>query len=224
MKKTDSPAIRRTDIIVALYIFLIVASELFGAKTFPILSIGDFHLSASVAIFLLPFVFSLSDVMLEVHGRRRAKGLVYLGIGVIILLMLFAALATALPPSNRFAPHEAAYDEIFAFSIRISFASLAAFAVSELLDVAIFARLREKMKNKALWLRNNLSNFIAFFVDSAVFLTLAFYAFDKTPSANFSFILGLLLPYWLLKCSLSIIETPLVYAGVKWLKKDAAKS
>jgi uncharacterized integral membrane protein (TIGR00697 family) len=223
MKKLESFAIRRTDIIVGLYIFLIVASELFGAKTFPILNVGDFHLNASVAIFLLPFVFSLSDIMLEVHGRKRAKGLVYLGIGVIVLLMLFAALATALPPSSRFAPHEAGYDEIFNFGIRISFASLAAFAVSELLDVAIFARLREKMKNKALWLRNNLSNFIAFFVDSAVFLTLAFYAFDKTPGANFTFILGLLIPYWLLKCFMSIIETPLVYAGVKWLKKDSTK-
>ena len=220
MKFLEKYAIRRIDVIVALYVFLVVASEVFGAKTFPLFTIGSFTLTASVAIFVLPFVYSISDVVLEVHGRERARGLVLIGVGTITLLMLYALLATSLPPSSRFAPNEAAYDQIFQFSIRMSLASLIAFVVAEMLDIAIFAKLRERMKNKALWLRNNVSNFVAFFVDSAIFLTLAFYAFDKSPASNFVFIMGLLLPYWLLKCFMSIIETPFVYAGVKWLKRD----
>jgi uncharacterized PurR-regulated membrane protein YhhQ (DUF165 family) len=43
---------------------------------------------------------------------------------------------------------------------------------------------------------------------------LAFYT-----SGSFWFIVSLIWPYWLLKCSMSIIETPLTYAGVAWLKK-----
>lgn len=211
---------RRMEIIVALYIFCIIVAELMGAKTFQILSIGDFALKASVAIFILPVVYSLSDVVVEVHGRERARGMVYTGIGMIVLLVLFSALATALPPSTRFAPNEVSYDFIFHASIRLSLASLVAFATAELLDVAIFAKLRERMKGRSLWLRNNLSNFISFFVDSLIFLTLAFYAFDQSFTDNFSFIAGLLIPYWLLKCAMSVFGTPLVYAGVRWLKKD----
>lgn len=218
-----SVVIRRVDVIVALYIFLIIVAELFGAKTFTLLHIGTFALNASVTLLALPLLYSMSDIMLEVHGRARARGLVMLGIGIVVLLMLYAALATTLPPSARFSPSEAAYDQIFGFSIRMSLASIVAFAVAELLDVAVFAKLRERMKNKALWLRNNLSNFVGFFVDSLIFLTLAFYAFDKSFESNVVFLTGLLIPYWLLKCGMSVLETPLVYAGVKWLKRDTAK-
>ncbi len=221
MEKSPSRAISRTDIVVALYIFFTIISEVMGAKTFPIVTIGSFQLSTSVAIFVLPFVFSLSDIMLEVHGKKRARGLVYLGIGTIVLLMLYTLLATSLPPTSRFAPSEPAYDAIFQFSIRMSLASIAAFALSELLDLAIFSKLRERMHKKALWVRNNVSNFVGFFVDSAVFLVIAFYAPEKSLADNFGFILSLLIPYWLLKCFMSVIETPFVYAGVKWLKRDA---
>lgn len=192
-----------------------------GAKTFHILDIGSFHLNASVAIFVLPMLYSLSDVVVEVKGRAHARGLIYLGIGVIVLLTLYAALATALPPSVRFSPTEPAYDTIFHASIRISLASLAAFAVAELLDIAIFSELRKLLHRRALWLRNNLSNFVGFFVDSLIFLTLAFYALNVPFGDNYHFIVGLLIPYWLLKCAMSVLGTPLVYAAANWLKKPS---
>ncbi len=213
--------IKRIEVFVALYIFCIIVAELLGAKTFQLVNIGELHLKASVAIFVLPVIYSLSDVILEVYGKARARGVVYMGIGAIVLLMLFAALATTLPPTARFAPTEASYDTIFHSTIRISAASLVAFAVAELLDVAIFARLRARMHRRALWFRNNFSNFIGFFVDSLVFLSLAFYALDKPFGDNFSFIIGLLIPYWLLKCAMSVLGTPLVYAGVRWLRGPA---
>jgi uncharacterized integral membrane protein (TIGR00697 family) len=218
--KQKTLTFRRLDAVIALYIFLTITAELLGAKTFPILHAGAFALNASVAIFALPFIFSLNDVVLEVYSKKRARNLALLGMGTVVLLILYTALATSLPPSARFTPTESAYDTIFQFSIRISLASIAAFACSQLLDIAIFAKLRERMQNRALWLRNNLSNFLGFFVDYAVFLTLAFYAFDKGAGDNIGFIMSLLIPYWLLKCAVSVLGTPLVYAGVKWLRKD----
>jgi queuosine precursor transporter len=74
------------------------------------------------------------------------------------------------------------------------------------------------MQNKSLWLRNNISNIISQFFDTGIFYIFAFYAIDKSITNNLLFLVGLIIPYWFLKCSMSIIETPLVYAGVKWLK------
>ena len=91
-------------------------------------------------------------------------------------------------------------------------------ASAEFLDVYVFSWIRQKLGKSKLWLRNNVSNFISQFVDSALFLTIAFYAFNQSFGSNLSFITGLLIPYWLLRCGLSIVETPLVYLGVKWLK------
>lgn len=212
--------IRTFDMVMALYIFGVMTSEMLGAKTFPIATIGSFHLNATVAIFVLPLLFTLTDAVVEVYGRARARSMIFAGLTTIALLFFFLWLATSLPPSQRFGEKEAAYDAIFGASMRIAVASLAAFAIAELLDVAVFSKLREKMKSKALWFRNNASNFVSQFVDSAVFLTLAFYAFDMSFDDNFSFLVGLLIPYWLLRCLLSLLETPLVYAGVWWLKRD----
>ncbi|HUC20857.1 MAG TPA: queuosine precursor transporter [Candidatus Polarisedimenticolaceae bacterium] len=215
-----SMKIRTLDMVVALYIFGVMTSELMGAKTFPVATIGSFHLNATVAVFVLPLLFTMTDAVVEVYGRARARSMIFAGLVTIALLFLFLQLATSLPPSERFSKMEPAYDAIFGASARIALASLAAFAAAELLDVAIFSKLRQKMHNKALWFRNNASNFVSQFVDSAVFLVLAFYAFDMSFGANFSFLLGLLIPYWLLRCLLSLVETPLVYAGVWWLRRD----
>lgn len=213
--------IQKFDLIVALYIFGVITAELMGAKTFKLTDLSFAHLNASVAIFVLPLLFTLVDVVVEVYGKARARSMVYSGLIVVALLIGYAALTTALPPSGRYTPTNAAYKTIFHSSIRIAAASLIAFAVSELMDVAIFARLRSALAGKALWLRNNLTNFVAQFFDSAVFLALAFWATSFGFDSNFSFIWSLLLPYWLIRCGLSVIETPLVYLGVWWLRGSA---
>jgi uncharacterized PurR-regulated membrane protein YhhQ (DUF165 family) len=45
-----------------------------------------------------------------------------------------------------FVDKEAAFDTIFGQTLRFSLASIAAFAVSDILDVIIFCRLRDKLK------------------------------------------------------------------------------
>ncbi len=213
-------SVQKFDLLVALYIFCIAVSELMGAKTFPIVTLGSYTLNASVAIFTLPLVFTINDIVTEVHGYERTRSIIRSGLVVVALLFLFAVLATVLPPSARFAETEAAYDTIFRFSARISLASLIAFGVAEFTDLFVFVKIRKAMHGRALWLRNNLSNWVSQFLDSAVYLTLAFYALDKGVMDNISFLWSLLLPYWLLKCFMSVIETPFVYWGVKWLKRE----
>lgn len=215
-------SIHKLDLLIALYIFCIATSELMGAKTFPLFTIGTWTLNQSVAIFTVPLVFTINDVIIEVYGKERARSMVRAGLFVVVLIMLFSLLSTALPPSGRFAGTEAAYDTIFGLSARFSFASLLAFTIAEFTDIYIFARIRKAMGNKALWLRNNASNFIAQLIDTVIFMFVAFWAFDQGVGPNVSFIMSLLVPYWIVKCLMSVIETPFVYLGVKWLKSDQA--
>lgn len=203
----------------ALYIFCICASEMLGAKTFPIATIFGFKLAASVAIFLIPLLFTINDIITEVYGKERTRSVIRSGLLVILLIFLFTILSTSLPPSHRFLGSETAYDQIFMKSARLSAASLIAFTFAEFLDVYVFSKIREKLGKKRLWLRTNGSNFVAQFVDTLIFMTLAFYALSLPFGDNFTFLLGLIIPYWLLKCFMSVIETPFVYLGVKWLKK-----
>jgi uncharacterized integral membrane protein (TIGR00697 family) len=215
--------IHKFDLLVSLYIFCLAVAELMGGKTFPLFKIFDLQLNASVAIFVIPVIFSINDIITEVHGKERARSVVRSGLFIIFLLLLFSLLATALPPSGRFASSEAAYDTIFKNSARIAFASLVAFTLAEFLDIFVYVKIRERFGKKALWLRNNASNFISQLLDTTVFMVVAFYAFNTSFSENLVFLLSLILPYWLLKCFISVIETPFVYLGVTWLKKDVKK-
>ncbi len=212
--------IEKLDLLISIYIFCIAVAELMGAKTFPLVKLFGYQLNASVAIFVIPLIFTINDVITEVFGKERTRSVIRSGLFVIFLILLFSLLAINLPPSLRFKKTENAYDIIFGLSARIAAASLTAFTLAEFLDVFIFAKIREKLGKKALWFRNNASNFVSQFIDTFVFMFLAFYAFDKSFDSNIGFLFSLILPYWLLKCFMSIIETPFVYIGVKWLKDD----
>lgn len=215
--------VEKLDLLVSVYIFCIIVSELMGGKTFPLFKILGYQLNANVAIFLFPLIFTINDVVAEVFGKDRARSIVRSGLVTVAALFLYILLATNLPPSGRFIKTESAYDTVFGLSARIAAASLIAFTVSEFMDVLIFIKIKKMMGKKGLWLRNNVSNFTAQLFDTVLFMTLAFWAFNKSPESNIVFLLSLILPYWLLKCFMSIIETPLVYAGVAWLKDSKKK-
>ncbi len=216
--------IQKFDLLVSLYIFCVCAAEFMGGKTFPLIKIFNYQLNASVAIFLFPLLFTINDVITEVYGKERTRSVIRSGLIVIALIFLVSVIFVALPPSVRFSKTESAYDAIFGLSARISAASLIAFAIAEFTDVFIFVKIRQKLGKKALWFRNNVSNFTAQFIDTIIFMTLAFYAFNQPFASNVAFLTGLIIPYWLLKCFMSVIETPLVYLGVKWLKTDIQKN
>lgn len=208
------------DFLVSIYIVCIAIAELMGGKTFPLAKVFDYQLNASVAIFVIPLLFTINDVITEVYGKERTRSVIRSGLFIIFLILLASLFFTQLPPSGRFVSSESAYDMIFGVSARIAAASLVAFALAEFLDVYIFTKVRKALGAKKLWLRNNVSNFTAQFIDTVVFMTLAFYSFNQGLGPNFSFLTSLILPYWLLKCFMSVIETPFVYLGVRWLKDE----
>lgn len=214
-------------ILTGLYVFCILLAEIFGIKTIPVGESISFwfgpifikELKVSVAVFLLPIIFSINDVIIEIWGKKTAKSIYRIGLGCIVGLALFSFFATHLPTSQLFASNEAAYDQIFSMTMRIAIASIIAFGVSDLLDIVIFSRIRARIKNLAL--RSNTSNILAQFIDTTLFVYLAFY----TPWAeaffggNHAFMWWIILPYWIFKCCMSIITTPFVYTGVKWAKQ-----
>lgn len=201
--------IQKLDLLIAVYITCVVAAELLGAKIF---QLG--FIRTSVAIFILPLTFSINDVVTEVYGKERARNIIRAGLYVLIGLAVYTLLAISLPPAGRFLDTNPAYQQVFSKSLRIMIASLIAFFLAERFDVYVFSKIREKLGQKRLWLRNNFSNFLGQLFDTTIFMFLAFY----TPG-SVGFIISLIWPYWLLKCFMSVIETPLTYFGVSWLKK-----
>lgn len=211
--------IQKLDLLFGLYVFSIIIAEIMGAKTFDIVMIGSYQVRASVAILLIPFIYSINDIIVEVYGKERMKSIIRTSIILIALIIPVVYIFIKLPSSTRFLSMQDSYNAVFSLSIRVSLASLIAFAIADFLDVYIFCIIKEKFIRYWLWLRNNLSNFIAQWVDTIIFMTLAFYTLELPVLENITFIISIGLPYRLLKCGMSMIETPFVYLWVYWLKK-----
>jgi len=104
--------IQKMDLLISFYIGCIAISELMGSKTFPLFNIGSIQLSSSVAIFVVPLIYGINDVIIEVYGKERARSIVRSGLLVILFLLLFSIFATRLPSTPRFASTEKAYETI----------------------------------------------------------------------------------------------------------------
>ena len=230
LKKSHEATSQETKLIslVGLYIFCVIMTETLGVKTSPVghisLHFGPINipqLKVSMAIFFIPFIYSINDVIAQVWGYKTARSVYRISLVAIAGLAFFSWLTTMLPASMIFEGKEAAFDTIFGQTLRFSLASITAFAVSDILDVIIFCRLRDKLKNKWLWISTNLSNFIAQGIDGALFVYLAMYipGAESFWAGNHAFMWGVILPYWVFRCCMSIFATPFVYAGVKWAKQ-----
>ena len=98
-------------------------------------------------------------------------------------------------------------------------ASLVAFLMSQHADVLHFEFWKTKTNGKYLWLRNNVSTMTSQFIDTMIFMYLAFW--HMSPNFTTMFVLQLSIPYYFLKVVIAAFDTPFVYAGVNWLKRGA---
>jgi len=200
----------KTDILIALFIGALVAANLLGSKITTL-----FGIAVSVGIFAFPITFLVTDIIEEVHGKEKTKNLVIGGVITLVFLFILVLISTALPPAGRYDNNEA-YLSVFGSSLRIIVASLIAFTLSQTHDIWAFNFWKEKTKGKYLWLRNNASTWVSQFIDSTIFMFIAFYL--VTPKFDVPFLFSLIIPYWLFKVAFAALDTPLVYLGVKWLK------
>ena len=99
----------------------------------------------------------------------------------------------------------------------MTFASIVALVISQFHDVWSFEFWKKKTGGRHLWLRNNLSTIVSQLLDTTVFMFIAFYRL--TPRFTVSFIFSLIVPYWLFKVFFALLDTPLCYALVAWLRE-----
>ncbi len=201
---------QRLQILYGLFIALLVGMNLLGGKIVEL-----FGVSVSVAIFMAPLTFLITDIVEEVYGRQAIKYFIKGGIISLIFIFAFTGLFVYMEPHPRFTFDES-YRKVFGSSMRILVASIVAFWLSQMHDAVAFDFWKKKTGGKMLWLRNNLSTIVSQMIDTAVFMFIAFY--QVTPQFTASFLVELGVPYYLFKVFFAILDTPLVYLGVYWLR------
>ncbi|WP_395787888.1 queuosine precursor transporter [Aquimonas sp.] len=172
-----------------------ILAELIGVKIFALedtLGLAPFNwnlfgqsgsLSFTAGVLLWPVVFVMSDVINEYYGPRGVRFISWLAVGMILYAFLFAYLAISLAPASWWkgaaldqgVPDlQAAFAAIFGQGLWTIGGSVTAFLVGQLIDVAVFQRIRRWTGERWIWMRATGSTLVSQLVDSFVVLYIAF--------------------------------------------------
>ncbi|MBL5767761.1 queuosine precursor transporter [Bacillus sporothermodurans] len=197
-----------------IFVGLLILSNIVAVKLF---SIGDWAvLPAAVIIYI--FTYPIVDTIVEVYGKDAGRKTVMAGLMTQMLAIIFITITIYLP-SAPFFEHQTEYRTILSGGFRVIIASLVSYAVSQNLDVFVFNKLKERHGVKKLWLRNNASTMLSQLVDTAIFISIAF--FDTMPVAALT---ALVFTQYVFKFLASITATPFVYLLVKIIRKNKINS
>ena len=171
--------------------------------------INVFGLSVPAGVIAYCFTFICTDVISEIHGRKKAGMTVFSGFISLVLVFLLIQVALWWEPAP-FWKHGQAFNTILGYTPRIIIGSLAAYLLSQYHDVWLFHLVRRITGGRHLWLRNNLSTAASQLIDSAVFISIAFYGIMP--------VWPLILGQWVIKLAIAVLDTPLVYLIVRLMR------
>ena len=140
-------------------------------------------LSFTAGVLWWPVVFIMTDVINEYFGRRGVRFISLLTVCLISYAFVAAYLAIALAPAtwwvtvnqSRGVPDmQAAFANVFGQGMWTIGGSITAFLIGQLVDVAIFHRIRRATRHRWIWLRATGSTAVSQLLDSFVVLYIAF--------------------------------------------------
>lgn len=194
-------------LVTALFITTIITSNVAAVK---LLILFGLTVSGGEVVFPVSYIFG--DVLTEVYGYSRARLVIWTGFACNLFFMFFVWLAGKLPPADCWA-HQAAYDTILGLAPRLLLASLTAFLIGEFTNSFIMAKLKVRTQGRHLWLRTISSTMVGQALDTAIFVTVAFWGLIPP-----EIVLLTAFHQWIFKCSFEALCTPLTYKTVNFLK------
>jgi uncharacterized integral membrane protein (TIGR00697 family) len=231
----SSRAFRSTAIKGAFFVCLAMSNIL----ALKLCKIGFLEFNAGALAYALTFM--LVDTIAETEGKTKSRQLWLAGVFTYAVVGLLVFVAVTLPPGPK-QVLQPLFDRLFQVSPPISFglafdglfqqgvlifigASLCSFAVAQYLDIWVFLLLKRVFRGKALWLRNNVSTFIAQTVDTIIFVGIWFGLFrvllpkvTGQASLTWSFLFILVIGQLGVKWIFSLLYTPLLYGAVRWIE------
>ena len=151
-------------LLVGFHILIICASNYLVQMPFQI-----FGLHTTWGAFSFPFVYLATDLTVRIFGQSNARKIIFKAmIPALVISYLMGVLF-----------HQASFQgfgalaEFNSFVFRIAFASFAAYLVGQLMDITVFAKLRD---TKSWWVAPAASTLVGNLIDTIVFFGIAFYA------------------------------------------------
>lgn len=186
--------------------------------------VNAFGMEQTLGNTLFASSFLATDILSEIYGKKTADKGVIIGIFTTVLFIVLSSLwVHYIPSENDWAM--TSVKTLFSNTPRILCASLAGYAISEILDVWLYHKwwnLTEKKSGdskKFLWFRNNFSTLISQFVNIVLFNFIAFLGIYE-----FKNLITITAACYLIYVITSLLDTPFVYLARKIYKPEQDKT
>ena len=219
-------------VVVALFITVLIASNIIAVKQITILPIqwfGDPAIFLPAAIIIFPISYIVGDVLTEVYGFRIARGVIWLGFAMNLLVAIALWITGILPGAVFWSDSDqGSYSRILGQVPGILIGSFVAYLVGEFSNSTVLALLKYKMQGRFLFVRTIGSTVVGQGLDSFIFLFIAFGVEwnDFVPVGIFTenswtpvMYLGAALAQWIVKILYEAAATPLTYLVVNFMKR-----
>jgi len=161
-------------------------------------------------------IYLATDLLNEKYGFREAKKAVWFGFFTLITATIIMQLAIVFKPQDGALEVQTAMETLFGLMPQIALGSLAAYFVSQMLDVRLYTMLKRMFPApNMLWLRNLGSTLISQFVDTLIFCTIAF-----ATEFGLKDWLSILITTYLIKFIVSFVSTPFIYIARSFVFKE----
>lgn len=206
MKKTNDNLVA----INAVFIMSLLIANVVAGK---IVDIFGFIVPAAVVAYGITFL--CTDIINEIWGKEEAQKTVKLGFKIQIASMVLILFAIWLPPAIFAIDFDISFKTVLGQNVRVVFASLTAYTISQAHDVISFNFWKNKTKGKHKWIRNNVSTLTSQIIDTAIFITIAFWGLVPN-------LIWMIFSQYILKAIIAIIDTPFFYLFTRTQKGDGS--
>ena len=189
-----------------LYVWLSIATILANITVCKMIDVLSFTTSLGNVLFASTFL--ATDIMSEKYSKEDAKKGVFLSIFSGITFIIITQLTLLFIPSSDDVVNPSMIN-LFSISIRTITASMFMFFISNIADIYLYNKLKEKYPNK-LWLRNNISTILCNCIENYFFNFLAFIGIFPI-----SIIISIATTTTIIEIVIAICDTPFLYLSKK---------
>lgn len=190
-----------------LYIWIAMAAIIANIQVMKTIEVLGFVTTLGNIIYGTSYL--ATDILNEKYGKKEAQKGVYIGIFILIIVTVIMQVCLLFTPYAEDIA-QGAFETIFGFLPRVAFASIIAYTVSQLYDVWVFDKLKQKNPEQ-LWVRNNLSTLVSQLIDNILFTFLAFWGV-----LPFEIVIQIFVTSYVMKFIVAVLDTPFIYLAKRF--------
>ncbi|MDK4241102.1 queuosine precursor transporter [Corynebacterium pseudodiphtheriticum] len=197
-------------VFLAAFVVVFVISNITASKG---VTIGP--LVTDGAFFLFPIAYIIGDVLAECYGFKATRVAIWTGFASALVAVLAFYVAIWLPAAD-FYENQEAFSTVLGLIPQIVAASLAGYAVGQLLNAWVLTTMKNRNANAPLWQRLMGSTVVGEFGDTLVFCLIAATAIGVSTLSD---LVNYVIVGFVWKTAMEAVLLPVTYRVVAWVKK-----